>query len=112
MDAAEFAAARIALGLSQSAIAQALGVDQATISRWEAGKVRIPASIELALATLKENQEPMPVDRPRILVADPIAPEGVELLRSVADVDVRTGMSQDELIAAVAPYRGLVVRSE
>jgi D-3-phosphoglycerate dehydrogenase len=112
MEATRFVAARTSLGLSQSAIAQALGVDQATISRWEAGKVRIPASIELALATLKENQEPMPVDRPRILVADPIAPEGVELLRSVADVDVRTGMSQDELIAAVAPYRGLVVRSE
>ncbi len=58
MDAAEFAAARIALGLSQSAIATALGVDQGTISRWESGKVRIPAAIQLALATLKVNSNP------------------------------------------------------
>lgn len=113
MDAPEFAAARIALGLSQSAIATALGVDQGTISRWESGKVRIPAAIELALATLKENFEPMPENRrPRILIADPVAPEGIEMLRAAGDVDVNTGLAADALIGIIGNYDALVVRSE
>ncbi len=113
MDAAEFAAARIALGLSQSAIATALGVDQGTISRWESGKVRIPAAIQLALATLKENLEPMPENRrPRILIADPVAPEGIEMLRTAGDVDVNTGLAADTLIGIIGNYDALVVRSE
>ena len=113
MDAAEFAAARIALGLSQSAIATALGVDQGTISRWESGKVRIPAAIQLALATLKEKLEPMPENRrPRILIADPVAPEGIEMLRTAGDVDVNTGLAADTLVGIIGNYDALVVRSE
>ncbi|MBI5946650.1 MAG: phosphoglycerate dehydrogenase [Chloroflexi bacterium] len=111
MEASEFVAARTALGLSQSAIAAALGVDQGTVSRWESGKVRIPSPIELALATLKEKTEPMPEPR-RVLVADPVSAEGVEMLRAVADVDVRTGLPPADLIAAIADYDALVVRSE
>ena len=111
MNAAEFTARRTALGLSQAGIASSLGVDQATISRWEAGKVRIPAAIELALATLKE--KPMPeTERPRILVADPVAQEGVDMLRAVGEVDVKTGMAPDELIGVIGNYDALVVRSE
>jgi D-3-phosphoglycerate dehydrogenase len=49
---------------------------------------------------------------PRILVSDPIAPDGLEALRREADVDVRVGMSPAELIEAIPPYHGLVVRSE
>ncbi|HML99622.1 MAG TPA: phosphoglycerate dehydrogenase, partial [Tepidiformaceae bacterium] len=113
MDAARFAAARMALGLSQSAIATALGVDQGTISRWESGKVRIPAAIQLALATLKESLEPMPDrTRPRILIADPVAPEGIEMLRAAGDVDVNTGLAADALIGIIGNYEALVVRSE
>ena len=113
MEAAEFAARRTALGLSQSAIATALGVDQGTISRWESGKTRIPAAVELALATLKENTQPMPASqRPRILIADPVAPEGIELLRSAGDVDVNTGLAPDALIDIIGNYDALVVRSE
>jgi D-3-phosphoglycerate dehydrogenase len=113
MDAAAFAAARIALGLSQSAIATALGVDQGTISRWESGKVRIPAAIPLALARLKETLAPMPDrTRPRILIADPIAPEGIEMLRGAGDVDVNTGLAADALIGIIGNYDALVVRSE
>jgi len=110
MDANQFTAARTALGLSQSGIAVALGVDQGTISRWESGKVRIPAPIALALTTLEE-KEPMP-DRPRILVADPVAEEGVDLLRSVGEVDVRTGLPAEKLLASIGAYDALVVRSE
>ena len=111
MNTAEFTAARNALGLSQSALAGALGVDQATVSRWEAGKARIPAAVELAIATLKEKR-PMPNSRPRILIADPVAPEGIEMLRAVGEVDVKTGQSADALIAMIGDYDALVVRSE
>ncbi len=112
MKATQFVAARTALGLSQSGIAAVLGVDQGTVSRWESGKVRIPSPIELALATLKEKTEPMPEPRPRVLVADPVSSEGIDMLRAVADVDVRTGLAPADLIAAIGDYDALVVRSE
>ena len=113
MESAEFSVVRVALGLSQAAIASALGVDQGTISRWESGKARIPAAIELALVTLKENSHPM-IDsaRPRILIADPIAAEGIEMLRAAGDVDVKTGLPADTLISIIGTYDALVVRSE
>ncbi len=112
MDANQFVATRNALGLSQSSIAAALGVDQATISRWESGKARIPAATQMALATLQENMQPMNEPRPRILIADPVSPEGIEMLRAAGEVDVRTGMSVDHLIACIGDYQALVVRSE
>ena len=113
MNASEFSTVRSALGLSQSGMAAALGVDQGTISRWESGKVRIPAAIELALATLQENPEPMPeTRRPRILIADPFSPEGIELLRAIGDVEVKTGQAADALVASIENYDALVVRSE
>ena len=102
MNASEFSSARANLGLSQAGMATALGVDQGTISRWESGKARIPAAIELALATLQENRTPMAdTRRPRILIADPVAPEGIELLRAAGDVDVKTGQAADALIASI-----------
>ncbi len=48
----------------------------------------------------------------KILVADPIAPDGVAILEREADVDVRTGMTPEELIQAIPGYHALVVRSE
>jgi D-3-phosphoglycerate dehydrogenase len=112
VDAAELIAMRTRLGLSQAAIADSLGVDQATISRWESGKARIPGTVEVAVRTLQENTKPMPQPRPRILIADPVAPEGVEMLRAVGDVDVNTGLAPDALIALIGGYEALVVRSE
>ena len=52
------------------------------------------------------------MERPRILVSDPIAPEGLKLLEAEADVDVRPGLSRAELSALLPSYDALVVRSE
>ena len=49
---------------------------------------------------------------PKILIADPIASEGVDLLKSRAEVDVKVGMKPDELLGAVGEYQALIVRSE
>lgn len=47
----------------------------------------------------------------RILVADNLAPEGLELLREAGEVVVRTGLPEAELVAAVAGADAIVVRS-
>ncbi len=48
----------------------------------------------------------------RILVAEPIAAEGVALLRTSHDVDERPGLSRDELCAILPDYDALIVRSQ
>jgi D-3-phosphoglycerate dehydrogenase len=46
-----------------------------------------------------------------VLVGDTIATGGVELLASACDVDVRTGLSEDELVEIIDDYEAVVVRS-
>lgn len=48
----------------------------------------------------------------KVLVADPIAEDGIEILSQAAAVDVRTGLKPEELAAIVGDYDALVVRSE
>ncbi|MDO8682347.1 MAG: phosphoglycerate dehydrogenase [Armatimonadota bacterium] len=48
----------------------------------------------------------------KILVSDPIANEGIEILKQAGQVDVKTGMSKEELIACIGDYDALAVRSE
>jgi D-3-phosphoglycerate dehydrogenase len=48
----------------------------------------------------------------RILVAEPIAPEGIALLRAHHEVDERPGLTPAELCASLAAYDALVVRSQ
>jgi D-3-phosphoglycerate dehydrogenase / 2-oxoglutarate reductase len=48
----------------------------------------------------------------RILVAEPIAPEGIALLRAHHEVDERPGLTAAELCASLADYDALVVRSQ
>jgi len=48
----------------------------------------------------------------RILVADPIAEEGIQILRSAAHVDVKTKLQPEQLKAIIADYDALVVRSQ
>ncbi len=48
----------------------------------------------------------------RILVAEPLAAEGLELLRAHHEVDVRLGLERAELAAILPDYDALVVRSQ
>ncbi|MFC2020923.1 phosphoglycerate dehydrogenase [Chloroflexota bacterium] len=48
----------------------------------------------------------------KILVADPIGEEGISILRSYAEVDIKPGMKPEELIAIIGDYEALVVRSQ
>ena len=48
----------------------------------------------------------------RILIADPIDPQGVDLLSAQADVDVRKGLKPQELMEIIGDYDALIVRSE
>jgi len=48
----------------------------------------------------------------KVLIADPVAREGIEILRHEFDVDVKTGLKPEELKAIIGDYDALVVRSE
>ncbi len=50
-------------------------------------------------------------ERPRILVADPLAEEGLRRLRTFGCVDVRFGLSEDALCEIIGEYDALIVRS-
>ncbi len=47
----------------------------------------------------------------RILVTDPLADEGLAILREFGDVEVSPGLSEDELVQAIVGADGLVIRS-
>src|SRR6266852_5729008 len=51
---------------------------------------------------------------PKILIADAIAQEGLDLLREQlpeAQIDVRTGLKPDQLKAIIGEYSAMIVRS-
>ena len=47
----------------------------------------------------------------KVLVSDPIDQAGVEILSQVAQVDQRTGLSQENLISIIGEYEALMIRS-
>jgi D-3-phosphoglycerate dehydrogenase len=47
----------------------------------------------------------------RVLVADSISRAGLDILSEQVPVDVKTGLSEDELVAAIGQYDALIVRS-
>ena len=53
-----------------------------------------------------------PMSRPRILVADPLAEDGLARLREVAEVEVRTKQPEAALAEMIRGFDALVVRSE
>ena len=62
-------------------------------------------------ATTSQGTGAAPGSRPRILVADPLSPAGLETLRAHADVDERYPLKPDELAAILPEYDALLVRS-
>ncbi|MFC1592742.1 phosphoglycerate dehydrogenase [Candidatus Omnitrophota bacterium] len=48
----------------------------------------------------------------KVLVADPVSDEGIDILRSHAQVDVKVGLKPEELISIIGDYDGLIVRSQ
>lgn len=49
---------------------------------------------------------------PKVLITDPIAQDGIDLLSRGAEADVRLGPSLDELLELIKGYEALVVRSQ
>jgi D-3-phosphoglycerate dehydrogenase / 2-oxoglutarate reductase len=47
----------------------------------------------------------------KVLVSDPIDQVGLQLLEQVAQVDVRTDLSPEELIQVIPEYDALMIRS-
>jgi D-3-phosphoglycerate dehydrogenase / 2-oxoglutarate reductase len=48
----------------------------------------------------------------RVLVTEPLSDRGLDLLRADFQVDVRHDLAQGDLADAIAPYEGLIVRSQ
>ena len=48
----------------------------------------------------------------KVLVADPISSEGIDILRSYAQVDIKLGLKSEELISTIGDYEALIVRSQ
>ena len=48
----------------------------------------------------------------RILVSDDVSEKGVAILREHFDVDIKTNMPPEELIACIGEYDGLITRSQ
>jgi len=48
----------------------------------------------------------------KVLVTDPISEEGIDILRSQAQVDIEVGLKPEEIIAIIGDYEALVVRSQ
>ncbi|RQD81153.1 MAG: phosphoglycerate dehydrogenase [Methanocalculus sp. MSAO_Arc2] len=46
-----------------------------------------------------------------VLVSDPLAEEGIEILRGFCNVDEKAGLSEDELVEIIGKYDALIVRS-
>jgi D-3-phosphoglycerate dehydrogenase / 2-oxoglutarate reductase len=47
----------------------------------------------------------------KVLVSDPIDQAGLDILSQVAQVDVQTSLTPDQLVAAIGEYDGLMIRS-
>lgn len=50
----------------------------------------------------------------KVLVCDPLSKQGLEILEKAEsiDVDVKTGLKPEELVACIGEYEGIIVRSE
>lgn len=73
----------------------------------------MPGSPRILPATSRGPDGPDPESSTvKILVADPLAESGVAALATDHEVDVKTGLSKGDLLAIVAEYDAIVVRSQ
>jgi len=49
--------------------------------------------------------------RYRVLVSDPLAEEGLDILKEFCDLDIKTGLTEDQLVDIIGDYDALLVRS-
>ncbi|MFM7612969.1 MAG: phosphoglycerate dehydrogenase, partial [Synechococcales cyanobacterium] len=48
---------------------------------------------------------------PKVLVSDPVDQVGIDIISQVAQVDVKTGLPEEELVKIISEYDALMVRS-
>ncbi|MBI3931273.1 MAG: hypothetical protein HY325_04555, partial [Chloroflexi bacterium] len=48
----------------------------------------------------------------KVLIAEPVGEEGIDLLRRHAEVDIRSDLKSEELLSLIGDYEALVVRSQ
>ena len=53
----------------------------------------------------------MSAEKPKVIICDPVADIGIEMLKEHCRVDIQPGLSEDELLAAIPAYNAAVVRS-
>lgn len=51
-------------------------------------------------------------DKKKVLITDPISEEGIAILRDFAQVDIKTGLKVEEIVAIICDYDALIVRSQ
>jgi D-3-phosphoglycerate dehydrogenase len=68
--------------------------------------------MSLGLDMSMESQKRFAESVPRVLVADPLSEEGLDILRGQAQVDVRVDLKPEELVAIIGDYEALLVRSQ
>ena len=49
---------------------------------------------------------------PQVLICDPLAEEGIEIVRKAAQVTIKTGLTEAQLIEEVGNYDAIIVRSQ
>jgi D-3-phosphoglycerate dehydrogenase len=96
-------------------LAERLGITNRHLSEVVSGRARLTHRLALQIHEVTDiDLKDIPYEAPvRILVADPIAEDGVAALSiHGAEVDVKTGLSPDQLKSIIGEYDALVVRSE
>lgn len=73
----------------------------------ESGSKAALPRLSYALREVQEGGSKM-----RVLASDPVAKEGIEILKRHFDVDVITGLPEEELIKIIGNYDALIVRSQ
>ncbi len=96
-------------------LADRLGITNRHLSEVLAGRARLTHRLALQIHEVTDiDLKDIPFEDPtRILVSDPIADDGVAALADHgAEVEVKTGLSADQLKSMIGEFDALVVRSE